>query len=736
MHARALLCVPLLLSSASGATAQSRAETPGLDLASIAARSCGVSELDGRTVATGPGYVAHLGAEALRFEAGAAALELKLLCVERGGERVLGAPAHERPLACGDFAAARAPWSGVSERYDARPEGLEHSFVFDRPLGARGDLVVRFAASFSRDALAQISIGAVTGIDANGARAAGAVTIGADEVEYRLPASFVDAASWPLVLDPLLGSSILIDGSLIAREFDVAYSGSSDNYLVAWRNAKGSVDLGLSSYPVGNILAQRISSSGALLGSQIALDLSERARLPKVGWCRNPNRYGVVWARYDLAPQADLYACGVLASTGAASLGGTLMFTLETNELPVALTSEPTTADDELLLIYGPHDPIFGGSPARYLRQITVPSSGVPVVAGSIVTLSATGNRFQISKQGGDAGRYVVVWDDTGAIHGQAFNRNAAALTSALLLADTTQNDFAPFVDGNGTHFVIGWTRFDAATSDDGARYQSFRYVDPGTGPTLQSITSTQNLADTTTFDEKVTGVSFTSEGALVSWRELTPQTDVGTGYLRHVDNLSLAQIGADVVLHAPLYSQTEIPIATQFQGIAPSELVDSNTRDEGLAVWCAGTTGFLQPTELELRAQRFGCPGRVVDLGGECGKGGAAFAPGATPGNGGFQLRLDSASAAVSAFALLGGGWSGFGCGTCALRVDPSTLIVLPRTTSSSGTAFVQQAIPNSSVLIGATFAVQWATLPLSTSAQCTTFGCDFSNGLSITIE
>jgi hypothetical protein len=720
------------------AVAQRPAPPPALELASIVARSCGISELDGRTVATGPGYVAHLGADALRFEAGAAALELKLLCVERGGELMLGAAAPQRPLARGEFAAARTPWPGVSERYDARPEGLEHSFVFDRPVGASGDLVVRFAANFSSGALAQISIGAVTGIDANGARAAGSVTIGADAVEYRLPASFVDAASWPLVLDPLLGGSILVDGSLIARDFDVAYSGTSDNYLVAWMLRQGSVDLALSgSYAVGNIVAQRISSSGALIGAQIALDLTARARLPKVGWCRNPNRFLVVWARYDLAPQADMYASGILAASGAASSAGALLFTLDSSELPVALTSETTTADDELLVIHGPHSSFLNPKPARYLRQVNVPASGVPVVAGSTVTLAATGDEFQISKQGGDAGRFLVVWDDSGAIYGRVFNRNVTALTPALLLADGTQTDLAAFADGNGTHFVVGWTRMDTATSDLGARIESFRYVDPGGGATLQVITPAQNIADSTTLDERVTGVAFTSEGALVSWRAIDASTETGTGYLRHIDNLSLGSIGADVVLHAPLYSETAVPIATQFQGIAPSELVDSNTRDEALAVWCAGSEGFLfEPTKLELRAQRFGCPGRVVDLGGECGKGGAAFAPGATPGNSGFELRLDGASPAVSAFALFGGGWSGFGCGVCALRVDPSTLIVLPRTTDTNGATYVLQAIPNTSALVGASFAAQWATLPLTTSAQCSTFGCDFSNGLSITIE
>jgi hypothetical protein len=107
--------------------------------------------------------------------------------------------------------------AGLEERYEVRSEGVEQSFVFHE-LPGRGDLVVHCAlggelaargeltadgeVQFVVPGLGGATIGAVTGIDARGARCTGSLRLAGGGVDLVLPAGFVDHATLPLVLDP------------------------------------------------------------------------------------------------------------------------------------------------------------------------------------------------------------------------------------------------------------------------------------------------------------------------------------------------------------------------------------------------------------------------------------------------------------------------------------------------------------------------------------------------------
>lgn len=748
-----------LAAAAQGAPQHAGAAVRASNLASIARQSAGLSDFAGELWATGTRYAARLTPNGLEFRpafgkrgSGAEHVRLELLELRRGAQLVLEQPAAgaAQRESADSLRAQRTPWPGVHECFEARAAGVEHSLSFDRPVGEAGELVARFALRtdlharsagasivFEREGLGQISLGAVTGIDAAGRRVPGELRLLGDSIEYALPASFVDTASWPLVIDPQLGGALVLDDSSDARDFGVAYGGTSDSYLVAWMVETGSLGAGTG---VGNLVAQRIGGNGALIGSQIALDLSGRVETVRVGWCRNPNRFLLVWTRWDLADQRDLYTSGVLASTGAFSSAATLLFSPSTKDDIIDIANETTSADDELLVIYHSAD---SAGHSDVLRQVTVPASGAPFLAGSTVTLPANGVDFRISTQGGDAGRFLVVYTDSTApgVRGQVFDRNANALTAPTTLVNTASIESYPYVDGDGTRFLIGWTQVNSTTLAVSARIGSCRYVPGVPANTLKTIVSSNILAAPVGMEALVTGIALTSEGALATWVEgsgiygalFPPQA---TAWVRQIDPISASPLGPSTLIYASLATPFEVQTATQFQGIAPASLVDSDARDEALVVSEAGVVVQWGGPYFELHALRYECPGRSVDLAGGCGSGGKAFAAGPFAGNASFELRLDGAAASASTFALVGKSWSGFGCGSCALRLDPASLIALPRTTDAYGATYVLQSIPAEPALAGASFGSQWATIPSLTQPQCAALACDLSNALQITLE
>lgn len=151
-----------------------------------------------------------------------APLQIGLLSIHHGG-LPLPCDLADAPAMAGDVAVYdRSPT--IRERYQLSPRGVEQSFVFDT-LPGRGDLVVRCrldglgrlavpaadgGVDFVRDGQRLVHMGTVTGIDARGARARGDIRLDGDVVELSLPASFVDHAALPLVLDPFLGNTAQI----------------------------------------------------------------------------------------------------------------------------------------------------------------------------------------------------------------------------------------------------------------------------------------------------------------------------------------------------------------------------------------------------------------------------------------------------------------------------------------------------------------------------------------------
>src|SRR5687768_12557974 len=119
---------------------------------------------------------------------------------------------------------------GVAEAYDVRRDGLEQTFVLRERPPAAGDLVVRGAITTALHAVAVaaahqaltflddaglpiVTYGAATAVDARGVRQPMTTSFADGEVVLRLDAAWLAGATFPVVVDPLLGTASPVSGS-------------------------------------------------------------------------------------------------------------------------------------------------------------------------------------------------------------------------------------------------------------------------------------------------------------------------------------------------------------------------------------------------------------------------------------------------------------------------------------------------------------------------------------------
>lgn len=232
-------------------------------------------------------------------------LSFELESIERGGVLVYAPGAPAAPELGADGLVRYAHPFGIEERYEIRAGGVEQSFHFAEPLPGSGELVVRgrlagdLAATLGEHAelafavpgLGGVRFGAVTGIDAAGLTAAGSLRYDGRALELVLPAELVDAAAYPLVLDPLIGTWFVIPGAAVNDESDpdVAYDAGNSLYLVAWHREYSATDY--------DIHAQRVSTSGASVGGIILIENAAEtfAINPTVANVRFSRRFLVAW---------------------------------------------------------------------------------------------------------------------------------------------------------------------------------------------------------------------------------------------------------------------------------------------------------------------------------------------------------------------------------------------------------------------------------------------------------
>ena len=202
-------------------------------------QSVGLSYLDGKLVGGGPDYRTSFEAKGATFTPALPTaqqlfpLTMRVTGYGRGAPELAVGPAK----IVSDGFTARYQRAGFVESYEHRVDGLKQSFTFEQLPGGSGDLVVSMQIATDLQPPAHgaapnglsflhgnmgVSIGEVVGIDANGARVTGSMAYANGSVEMRLPASFVNNATLPLVLDPLVGTTFPVTATFDDADLDIA----------------------------------------------------------------------------------------------------------------------------------------------------------------------------------------------------------------------------------------------------------------------------------------------------------------------------------------------------------------------------------------------------------------------------------------------------------------------------------------------------------------------------------
>lgn len=726
------VCLPSALALACGLSSL-LAQTPvpsrgGVDTASLgSAEPVLVAQSDGTMLAVGDRYKANFDRRGVDFVPafGAAAphnfpVRYELAGVGRGERfEAVGSGASRH-----DGLAVEFVRSGLVERYDVRGAGLEQSFVLDALPAGEGDLVVRGRLTtelqvtphagglqFTLPDVGSCTLGAVTGIDARGRRVAGTIAYHDGVVDYVLPAAFLADAALPLLIDPLLGSTITVANTGTGEQDpDVAFDATNGVYLVVYEYVFSASDT--------DIYAQRVGTDGTLVGARITIDASGLNDIdPQVANVTLRDRFVVVWNR-QLAGQGDVFGCSVDAATGA--VGATVGLVTGSDDVGRAdVGGEATDADQDAICVWdnGTQDRIEAG-------QIGVNADGSIFLQDVTTIASPNVLNPRISKSGGTTGRHLIVWmhdfgvgdyDPLGAI----VDRELTLLVPFLSFDGAVNTTANVDADGDGVSWVAAWQVKEASTVQNDIAARSVQFVSPASatmGSSLVLVSAVTNV------NESNPSVCWTGDATLIGY-ENSGIAGSSANYVHSIDSVSCADCEGRTRVVTSLTDDYAITGASRRSG---GEAVDE-------ALFAVERRG----ANFDVLATRWqGADGVSTVVQASCGSnGGSTYASCARAGYAGFAVRCVDAVPNTTAILVLSRHQSSITCGPCRFVPDPYAGYVHFTTTDSSGKATFATAIPPSVAAFGVDFYLQWILVEPVTPG-CYLFGSDLSTALRTVIE
>lgn len=720
-----LLLLPLLLQAAG----------PSLDPTSLAREVVHVRSDGQAVVAHGPDYRARFGAGGWVFtpalgEAAPRSVNWSFRLESVGRETA--------PVPVGSAVPVRSDAEGpgvtydhghVLERYDARADGIEQSFLVHRAPAGSGDLVVSgridtgAIAEVCGDTLAfrvagqgGVRIGAVVGIDAHGARVAGHLRFEDGQLELRLPASFVDRAAWPVLVDPLIGTEFPVASgpTTVDADPDTAFEAARGFYVVAWERilAANDVDVHLAVVdpnggvvttavlptggpslwnpavaavePTGRVLVVcqegdpvlgpsmlrafsiQLSSAGAFVGgfSSSMLTFNSFDTDPAVGGhlsLASNDRALLTWVRGGTELRAMLVRV---------SGGGPPQAVFETS-LDAGLAIEapavsPSVANGGWCVVYSAFPPAYG----NWILGVKVVDTGGGVVHSA--GIGSTPSDYRNPDVAVDGSTWMVVHEvhyawgekDLAVLRLEDLG-GSLGLTPASVLGSPGPDDVDPTLVWLGGKFGVYWTR----TSPSG--------------------------------DDDVVGTSLSPDGLLTCEPQLVLLDD---------PSAALGQVAVDAPAPDP-----------------------SGAVAHALLSWEETTLGASLDGDVLAQLVQPYLDGPILDLGGGCGGGGLASVRGVASGNPAavFELIGADPTASVALLNIVPSPGPTLTCGPCVGLLPGSTF----STDLAVGFASLTLPVPCNPAAIGAKLDAQWIVLPTVTS-PCPSFAnLAVSNRLEVTI-
>jgi len=186
----------------------------------------------------------------------------------------------------------------VEVRYDVDPGSVEQSFALQVPPGG-GDLTLSLAVETELRATTNgaglrfsnerggVDYGAAIVLDSDGRRADVSSRWTGSGIELVVPAAFLDAASGPIVVDPVLSTFAIDTYSADLRSPDAAYDVDGNRYIVVYEEVFSAGDLDVYSRWIDG-------TTGAAVGGGYVDSGAEDWTRPSVAILRGPGRVLVV----------------------------------------------------------------------------------------------------------------------------------------------------------------------------------------------------------------------------------------------------------------------------------------------------------------------------------------------------------------------------------------------------------------------------------------------------------
>ena len=679
---------------------QSRLLEPGTAAGKALRAGHATIDVDGRIEAYGrafkarfePGrveYLPALGATAQRDHPLSFALER----VTRGGSLV-----HEaepvRPSRAGDLV-VYARGAELEERYSVSAEGVHQTFLFASLPAGSGDLVVRGIVVtdlaprptpggglfFGDPELGGVRVGAVFGIDAEGRTAAGSLGVAGGALELVLPAAFVDTATFPVLLDPLLGTQTTLDDtSAIDSSPEIAKG--DQGYLVVWERSF--------SLTHQEVYGQRVDGFGNLEGGLVPISTGNGtlSREPAAGGVASESNYLVAFTYAPnvlTTPQVrcvnvSFFEWGDVSSSVAVAPSANIQSSPDVG-------GDLTETDDEAFVVWDE-----AGAGVRG-RTVTATEDAAPVPVGAAFTIAATTATVdpinpRISRYVLTDVDFLVVWQrwvNDGAssfVAGRMYDRNGNARSSETALHSNGFVKHAnPDCDGDDDAFLAAWQQSESLAATE---YDIVCRAITWDGSSLLLSSPVRAVEEGDMDNETSPSVALTNSNAIVGYLDRDGADT--NAYLKNVDPFTAFATG-EVALTSGATS-TEVSLA----GWSSSDIV--------LAVWDDGDVD-------DILGQRYSGVGTNVGEGGGCGVQGQAVIPGALAGNANFAIHLRGATPNVLGACVIGQSEFPIACGTCTLV--PNLETVLYDQTDGLGNAIV--TLPLSPAYGGLTFWSQWVT-------------------------
>ncbi len=644
----------------------------------------------------------------------------------RRGDTVLHGVTGSRPtLADGDVACFDCG-NGIVERFDVEANGVELSYVFPHRLPGSGDLVVRAkvrteleaapgvhddGVTFWKKGVGGVSFGDVTGIDAIGDCHDGWLRWDGEYLDLVLPAEFVDNARYPMVLDPLIGSTFDVnphqtDWNDIRA--DAAFDMSGDNYLVVWQRKFGVNDT--------DIRGQLVGSDGTLIGGLILIESATQVALnPCVANITDVDTFVVA---YQTAPTEfgpfDIECKGVSALTGATSIPVTIANSSGNEIDPDASGERVSSPAFRNAIVVWSHE----GSGIECASVHVGNHGAIPVPSAPLSLSTGVSDEVPaISKSGGDAGRHCVVWQRSGHhLRARLIGRNLAPLGTQL---DLGSNARKPDVDGDGDEFMIGFERWETPLSGPRDIYcQMVRWNVNDLVPDTAALPIEAEVGD----DEFDIAVGFLGPKYVVAW------SDAFTGFLQ--SNIQLRALGADCE-----FCGTSASFGTGTYDIEPqvaSRWAAGDNSDECLIVNSAVSINSLFDGSVRARLfEAVGQGGPVVSPDSGCGFGGVASISGAFAIANNVSIQLAGAQSSVVVLHV-GAVGAAFSCGPCTIT---NPFLAIPIEINGGSGSFTLGMSCSAFDLVGAQFEMQFVS-GFTPATPCTFAPTvSFSNRLQATL-